>query len=283
MHLVTKFIFSQLGSTIGTMVFAFYLLDRFSGQPGYASMAEMVYSAPTLLVFLILFLRSAVAKFFAPAESALIQGVLSKEQYVQASGINQMLFGVFTLFGTSLGALTYTAVGITGAVGIDGCGFAVLPLFTMKYKLAEGHYETYVSLFTLFLGIGFLLGSVIGSALVQRFKFHNVIMYGMLLCGLLTALLGIVNHAWLYLAVVLLAGIIMAPVNMALGGWLPQLVESSKMGRVSAWIDPVMMFYQTLMLGMITLFFPSILSLGMIYSFLAAIQMRRQLHIAALR
>lgn len=42
---------SQLGNTIGNMALAFYLLDRFSSQPFYATLAELMYSVPTLLVF----------------------------------------------------------------------------------------------------------------------------------------------------------------------------------------------------------------------------------------
>ncbi|UUZ91460.1 MFS transporter [Paenibacillus sp. P25] len=178
------------------------------------------------LVFALLFVRDAVAKFYAPAESAPLQGILEEEQYVEASGLNQMIFGVFMLFGVGLGAWTYSAVGILGAVMIDGVGFlisallvrmcrierevrspngparwkdlrlggiledfrlglqyvlrhrlllslvsgfilfgflnggfAVLPMFTMKYKLAPGSYEKFASLFAVFLGVGFLIGA----------------------------------------------------------------------------------------------------------------------------
>lgn len=44
---------SQLGSTIGLTAFMFYLLDRFSDQPAYASITELMYSLPTLAVFFI--------------------------------------------------------------------------------------------------------------------------------------------------------------------------------------------------------------------------------------
>ncbi|MDT2305878.1 MFS transporter [Paenibacillus larvae] len=120
---------SQLGTMVGNMAFAFYLLNRFSSQPSYATIAELMYTLPTLFVFLIvgmaadrfhrkhiaeysdwiragltiilmlsiakdwvvfsfliLFLRSAVAKFFGPAEAAMIQGILTPEQYAQVQG-----------------------------------------------------------------------------------------------------------------------------------------------------------------------------------------------------
>lgn len=34
---------SQFGTIVGNMAFAFYLLDRYSSHPGYASLAELMY------------------------------------------------------------------------------------------------------------------------------------------------------------------------------------------------------------------------------------------------
>lgn len=42
---------SQMGSTIGLTAFMFYLLDRFSEQPFYATLTELMFSVPTLAVF----------------------------------------------------------------------------------------------------------------------------------------------------------------------------------------------------------------------------------------
>ncbi|WP_052476021.1 MFS transporter [Cohnella kolymensis] len=42
---------SQLGSIVGSMAFAFYMLDRFSSQPYYTTLAELMYALPVLLVF----------------------------------------------------------------------------------------------------------------------------------------------------------------------------------------------------------------------------------------
>jgi MFS transporter, DHA3 family, macrolide efflux protein len=106
---------SMMGSIIGVTAFMFYLLDKFSEQPFYATLAELMYSLPTLavffivgvladrmdrqkialycdwicavlclvlmgaiwldwmpLIFAILFLRSAVGKFFFPADQAMV-------------------------------------------------------------------------------------------------------------------------------------------------------------------------------------------------------------------
>jgi DHA3 family macrolide efflux protein-like MFS transporter len=157
---------SQLGSVIGIIAFTFYLLDRFSTEPYYATIAEMMYSLPTLFVFfivgvladrmdrqkiamycdwinaglsllfllavwigwlpfifLIMFVRSAVGKFFVPAETALVQGILKKEDYPVAAGLNQFLMSFFLLFGTGLGTLTYVFINIEGAILIDAISF----------------------------------------------------------------------------------------------------------------------------------------------------------------
>jgi MFS family permease len=366
---------SQLGTTIGNMAFAFYLLDRFSSQPYYATLAELMYSLPTLfvffivgvfadrfdrkkiaensdwiragltvllmvalytqvlpLVFTILFFRSAVSKFFQPAETALLQGILTEEQYGQASGLNQMIFGIFMLFGVSLGAITYTLIGIEGAVmiaaisfivsalfirmcqiseevrlpngrthwkninlplimrdfkegmmyiiryplllaimsgffifGFINGGFAVLPVFTMKYKLAPDDYEKFASLFAIFLGIGFLAGSVFGSILIKKLKTYQIIITGILTSAVLIAAMGCTNNIWVYLILVWIAGLVIAPVNIAIGGWMPAIVNPARMGRVSAWIDPIMMLAQSCSLGLIAWLYPAIVSLDSIY------------------
>ncbi|WP_123043133.1 MFS transporter [Cohnella candidum] len=372
---------SQLGTIVGNMAFAFYLLDRYSSQPGYASLAELMYSLPTLLVFwlvgvaadrfdrrriaensawirvvltavlllvlyggwlplafAVLFLRSAVSKFYAPAESALLQGILAPEQYVAASGLNQTVMGVFMMFGVSLGALSYHVFGILGAVVIDGIGllavgflirsckvpaevalpngkttwrsirlreitadfsegiryirrfplllsliggfllfgllnggFAVLPMYTMKYKLAPDQYTFYSSLFAVFLGIGFLLGGIIGPALVNRFKPHRVIIVSLLGSGLASLALIAADEPWFYLSVVLVIGVLLAPLNIAIGGWLPSLVDAKQMGRVSAWNDPLLMLSQSVALGLIALLYPGTISLETIYASLSVI------------
>jgi len=370
---------SQLGTTIGNMAFAFYLLDRFAGRPAYASAAELMYSLPTLfvfflvgvladrfdrrriaansswirlgltglllsslfigqlpLVFAILFLCSAVAKFYAPAETALLQGTLDEDHYVAASGLNQMLFGVFTMFGLGMGAIAYSTLGIYGAVCVDAAGFlvsalllqncpfpaevrrpggpsawhsmqlrsafgdfreglvyvlrnrlllaliggfflfgflnggfAVLLMFTMRYKLAAADYKTFSSLFAVFLGIGILIGSALAPLLVNRLKPHVVIIGALFLVGGFVILLGFVGDPWVYLSLVLVLGLIIAPLNVAIGGWIPRIVEPAMMVLVSAWNDPVLMLGQSITLGLISLLYPGVISLQFIYLALA--------------
>jgi len=362
---------SQLGTVVGNMAFAFYLVDRFSSQPALATTAELMYSLPTLAVFwlvgviadlfdrkfiaaysdwiragltlllllfvhydvllacfIILFLRSAISKFFGPAEMGLLQGSVGEDQYVQAAGLNQMIMGLFMLFGMSLGAAAYHFAGIEGAIIIDGISFvisgclilgghfpeevrmpngpnalrniripllfkdfrlglryianhrlllvlisgflffgvvngvfAVLPIFTMKYKLSPDNYKIYSSLITIFLGSGFLIGSLAGSSLIRRFTRAKVLTAGLFITSILEAVLGSTNQIWLYLSITLLAGICIAPVNIALGSWMPELVVPQHMGKVNALIEPVMMLGHSLALGVVALTFPALISI----------------------
>ncbi|SFU82642.1 MFS transporter [Alicyclobacillus macrosporangiidus] len=366
---------SQLGTVVGNMAFAFYLLDRFSTKPYYTTLAELMYALPTLVVFLfvgvladrldrkriaancdwiragltalllvtlhyqfivaafaVLFLRSAVSKFFSPAEAGLLQGIMEKDLYTQAAGLNQTVMGLFMLFGMGLGSLTYHYLGIEGAVLIDGisfllsgaliasCRFAtevrmpngqtslrglrfrqvtadfaegyryirrsrlllalvmgfvlfgfvngvfsVLPIFTMKYKLSPAHYQKYSALITIFLGIGFLVGSTLGSFLIQKLNRVIVLVGGLLLTGMLSVVLGITSEMWMYLSLVLLTGAIIAPVNIVIGGWIPELVDPSNMGRVNAWNDPLLMLGQSLSLAIVAIVFPNLINVDVLY------------------
>lgn len=171
---------SQMGSTIGLTAFMFYLLDRFSDQPMYASITELMYSLPTLavfflvgvfadrmdrqkiafscdwisavlsilflgsliigsmpLIFFVLFLRSAVQKFFFPAEHAMVQGILKQDDYTTAAGLNQLVMSLFMLFGNGLGVLAYWTVGIYGAILIDTITFMISALLIRSCQIQE--------------------------------------------------------------------------------------------------------------------------------------------------
>jgi MFS transporter, DHA3 family, macrolide efflux protein len=282
--------------------------------------------------FAILFLRSAVSKFFTPAEASLLQGIMSSEQYVKAAGLNQTVMGLFMLFGIGLGSLTYHYLGIEGAIIIDGVSFlisgtlislcriapevrlpdgkirirdlklrsmvtdfkegflyiqryklllaivsgflifgavngviSVLPMFTMKYKLSPDHYQLYASFITIFLCIGFMIGSALASTLVQKLSKVSVLVGGLLLMGAITMVLGKTENLWVYLCLVLVAGVFVAPANAVMGGWIPELVDPSNMGRVSAWTEPLMTMGQSVALGMVALAFPTWVSINMLY------------------
>ncbi|RIW30897.1 MFS transporter [Bacillus salacetis] len=366
---------SHLGSVIGLTAFMFYLLDRFSEQPVYATITEMMYSIPTLAVFFlvgvladrmdrkniayycdtisaflsvillgaivlgwmpfiffVLFLRSAVQKFFFPAEQGILQGVLDKEDYSTAAGLNQMVMSLFMLFGNGLAILIYWLAGIYGAVlvdtitfiisavlikkchvpvearlpngphklkdlsfsfimkdfklgmlyifkhkllmsliggffvfGVVNGGFSVMPIFILKYKLAPQTYEEYSILLGVAFGAGVLIGSVIASMLTQKFKFHQLIVAGLMISGSFIILSSFATTTWMFLGVIFFAALGLPLVNIAIGGWMPSIIEPKMMGRVQGWISPLMMLSQSLTLGFIALSFPAILSIEMLY------------------
>ncbi|WP_137790093.1 MFS transporter [Bacillus sp. E(2018)] len=171
---------SMMGSIIGVTAFMFYLLDKFGEQPFYATLAELMYSLPTLavfflvgvladrmdrqkialycdwicavlclllmgaiwldwmpLIFVILFLRSAVGKFFHPADQAMVQGVLSKEEYAIAAGLNQMVGSLFMLFGNMIAIFIYWSVGIQGAIAFDLVTYIISALLILSMKVNE--------------------------------------------------------------------------------------------------------------------------------------------------
>ncbi|MDR9855604.1 MFS transporter [Paenibacillus sp. VCA1] len=370
---------SQLGTVVGNMAFAYYLVDRYSEKPSLATTAELMYSLPTLalfwivgviadrfdrkriaaysdwfragltlllllfvhydfllLCFLVLFLRSSISKFFGPAEMGLLQGSIDQDQYIQASGLNQMITGVFMLFGMSLGAASYHFIGIEGAIVVDGLSFllsglllswgefpeyartpngknrirelrfsvilkdfwhglryvtgnrlllmlisgflffgivngvfAVLPIFAMKYKLSPDQYVVHSSLITVFLGIGFLVGTLLGPHLIRRFTRAPILIVGLFISSLLIGGLGWAERVEVYFVLVLVAGVAIAPINIALGSWMPELVPPQNMGRVNSLIEPVMMLGHSLALGGIALAFPAWISVTWLHYILA--------------
>ncbi|HYK73810.1 MAG TPA: MFS transporter [Pseudoneobacillus sp.] len=169
---------SQLGSVIGVIAFTFYILDRFSSQPIFATLTEMMYALPMLfvffltgvfadkfdrqkialysdwicsllsimlllfiwidilpLVYLTIFLRSGVGKFFQPAQSSLVHGILSKEDYPIAMGMNSLLMSIFIIAGNGIGAFVYWWVGISGAILIDALSYLVSGILIGKIAI----------------------------------------------------------------------------------------------------------------------------------------------------
>lgn len=357
---------SRMGSTIGMTAFMFYLLHRFSQQPSLATITELMYSLPMLLVFfiigvlsdrmdrqkiaansewlcgglsvilllsiqlgvlpiifLVLFIRSGISKFFFPAEQSLVQGILSEDEYTTASGLNQMTGSLFMVFGTAFGMFIYWTVGVEGAIIADILSFlvsgllirrcqvpqevrlpngphrfkdlklsiiladfksgflyilknplllslitgffifgivngvlSVLPIFMLKYSIAKDSYEGWSVWLGIAMGGGFLLGSVLAALVASKIKLRHMIEVGLLISGLFLAMSGFTNNVFTYLIISFLATLFLPLVNIALGGWLPRIVDPAIMGRVQGCITPLMMVSQTLTLGVIAVSFP---------------------------
>ncbi|WP_414835490.1 MFS transporter [Bacillus sp. Ba 3] len=366
---------SQMGSTIGLTALMFYFLNRFSHQPAYATITELMLSLPTLVVFFLvgvvtdridrqkiaqncdwicsilsllllwslfinwmpvafalLFLRSMVKSFFTPAQSSLVQGVLTRDDYTTAVGLNQMVTSLFMLFGSGIGIYCYWVIGIYGAILIDAISFfisgllikscrmseeirmpngkhnikdlnisivmkdfmkgiryilnhnllltlisgfivfgilngglSVMQVFILKYKLAPRNYEEVSIILSIVFGIGILLGSVIASILSQKIKLYHLLILALFIGGGATILSSLVNTVWLYIICTGIVALALPIINVAIGGWIPKIVNPKMMGRVQGCINPLMMLSQSLTLLFIAGFYPGILAVETLF------------------
>ncbi len=59
-------------------------------------------------------------------------------------------------------------------------------------------------------------------------------------------------------------------INIGLGGWFPKIVENKMMGRAQGWISPIILFSQSITLGLIAAFYPSILKIEWLHAIVGA-------------
>ncbi|MEK4906133.1 MFS transporter [Niallia sp. FSL M8-0099] len=371
---------SQMGSVIGLTAFMFYILDRFSEQPAYATVTELMFSLPTLavfflvgvvadrmdrqkiayycemiaavlslfvlgavligwmpLIFMMLFLRSAIQKFFFPAEQGILQGVLKKDDFTTAAGLNQLVNSIFMLFGNAIGIFVYWTLGIYGAIlvdvatltisglliksmkldetvrkpngshtlkelnirfiwsdfmiglkyiltnkllmaliygfiafGVVNGGFSVMQVFILKYKLAPDNYEQVSIYFGIVFGAGVMIGSFLSSLLAQKVKLYKLIITGAFYIAIMTILASYSPNILVFLTICFFLALGLPLINIAIGGWMPTIIEPKMMGRVQGWITPLMMLSQSITLGLISIGYPKWFSIEIIYWFVGA-------------
>lgn len=220
---------SQLGSVVGMTAFMLYLLRKFSNQPSYATITELMYTLPMLFLFFlvgvfadrlnrkkiamycdyisaslsvvllitimqdwiflsfcILFLRSGVSKFFQPAQSSLLQGILTEDQYATSAGLNQLVSSLFMLFGGAIGTIVFWKLGVEAAIIIDTVSFILSGLLIQVAKVSKeitnpnGHHTLKDLNFTLVLkdfkeGIVYILNHSLLRSLLSGFFLFGVI------------------------------------------------------------------------------------------------------------
>lgn len=367
---------SQIGSVVGMTAFMLYLLRKFSTQPYYATVTELMYTLPMLFLFFIvgvaadrlnrkkiaiscdfisailsivllftivqdwiyvsfaiLFLRSGVSKFFQPAQSALLQGILTKDQYATSAGLNQLVSSLFMLFGGAIGTIVFWKLGVEAAIMIDTIsfvlsglliklakvsheitnpnghhtirdlninmifkdfkegivyiinhkllrsllsgfflfgvingGFSVMPSFILKYKLAPNNYEELLIYIGVAFGCGVLLGSIFGSSLAKKMPLQYMIIIGLMIGGLTTIAGGFSTNATAYIIWQFIVGLSLPLCNIGIGGWFPQIVEKQMMGRVQGWIQPIILFSQTITLALIAYLYPVVLKIEWLHA-----------------
>jgi hypothetical protein len=96
-------------------------------------------------------------------------------------------------------------------------------------------------------------------------KLYKMIIGGVFLTGVLVVLGGIVPNKFLFYVVALFIGLLLGPINIAIGGWMPQIVDPKMMGRVQGWINPLMMLAQSVTLGAIAITFPKWVNVDMLF------------------
>lgn len=286
------------------------------------------------LIFAMIFIRAAVSKFFAPAEQAIIQGVLTKKDYPVAAGLNQMVSSLFMIFGNGLGAVVYWTAGAPGAIFIDtlsfiisailirslnlpkavclpngrhrwmsfnfktigadfGQGFhyiihnrllvsliasfvvfgiinggcSVMLIFILKYKLVPDSYQFFSVWGGIVAGIGILVGSLLASIVSGKWPYKAMIVVGLAFSGAFIIAAGYAQNVVFFLVLIFFSMLFVPLVNVAIGGWMPCVVDPKMMGRVESWSTPVMMLSQSLTLGFILIAFPSLISIESIFFF----------------
>lgn len=301
-----------------------------------ATLSLMFLGAVTLewmpLIFTLLFLRSAISNFFYPAEGAIIQGILQKDEYTTAAGLNQMVMSIFNLFGMALGLIFYRYVGLQGAIlvdviaflisgwlirtcsikeavrlpngktkwkelnfsrvfndfrdgivyivknrllfalivgffifGIVNGGFSVMNMYMMRYKLDPIGYEEALVVLSIVFGVGMMVGSIAATVIAKKVKLYKMIIGGVMFSGVMVVLGGMAPTKWMFYLCALGIALMLGPINVAIGGWMPQIVDPKLMGRVQGWINPLMMLAQSVTLAVIAVTYPKWVTVDMLF------------------
>lgn len=96
------------------------------------SLLITIYNGWMSLVFAMLFCRMFFHKLFVTMEMAIIQGLLSSEEYVKAVSIRQLINGILAISGSFAALFLYQNYGVTGIIAID-CIFTLIA-FGLMYK-----------------------------------------------------------------------------------------------------------------------------------------------------
>ncbi|MED1939214.1 MFS transporter [Cytobacillus firmus] len=101
--------------------------------------------------------------------------------------------------------------------------------------------------------------------LTQKFNLYQLIIAGLLLSGSFIIAASFAENTFIFLSLLFAAAFSLPLVNIAIGGWMPGIVEPKMMGRVQGWISPLMMLSQSITLGFIAVSFPEFLRVEMLY------------------
>lgn len=144
-------------------------------------------------------------------------------------------------------------------------GFRSCRYLFLKYKLAPETYEEMSIVLGIVFGAGFLTGSIAASILSQKLKLYHILILALIVSGSATISGSLVNNIWLYMVSSFFIALSLPGINIAIGGWIPSIVNPKMMGRVQGWINPVMMLSQSLTLLFIAALYPAFIALESLY------------------
>ena len=156
------------------------------------------------------------------------------------------------------------------AFGVVNGGFSVMQVFILKYKLAPDNYEQVSIYFGIVFGAGVMIGSFLSSLLTQKVKLYKLIILGAFYIAVMTILASYSTNILVFLTICFFLALGLPMINIAIGGWMPTIIEPKMMGRVQGWITPLMMLSQSITLGIISIGYPNWFSIEIIYWFVGA-------------
>lgn len=110
-----------------------------------------------------------------------------------------------------------------------------IAMTTVIYSLQQGGYSTAViGLISTGLGAATLVGALAASALVARIGAGKLLITGLVLLAAGSAAVALVREPLWIIAVMIVPGLMLAPINAALGGYFMVATPSAMMGRASS-------------------------------------------------
>ncbi|MGM9978324.1 MAG: MFS transporter [Clostridium sp.] len=142
---------------------------------------------------------------------------------------------------------------------------AVLPIYTLKYKLAPNVYEEMSIIQGAVMGGGLLLGSFCASLISNKFDAKYLIVIFSILTGICLGICTLSDNLPMFLSMIFLIAFFVPFINIAVVGWVYKMVDPKYMGRVQSIISPTVLLFQALSLGLIAIAYPKWLSLEVLY------------------
>ncbi|PEB50502.1 MFS transporter [Bacillus pseudomycoides] len=142
---------------------------------------------------------------------------------------------------------------------------SVSSTYILKYKLAPETYEGLAMVGGVVGGIAMLLGSIVATSIGKKYTPKAIIVFGMLGSAVFFGMCYFVNQVWSFYVCIGLATFFLPFINIAVSGWMYEIVDESFMGRVQSLLSPLTTGFQLLSLGAIAMLFPRWLHADTLY------------------